>query len=306
MGNFTAADVVKRLDWPQGPVDLVLDTDTYNEIDDQFALVYALLSKERLNLRAVYAAPFHNRRSSGPGDGMEKSYHEILRIFGLMGIPADGSVHRGSATWLPDAKTSIASTARDDLIARARARTEAPLYVVAIGAITNVAAALIAAPDIRERLVVLWLAGHPPYWPDTAEFNMKGDPTASRVILDSGVPLVLFPCRLVAEMLQTTEAELARHLAGGSAIGDYLCRIFREYETNPPLTEPGRSKVLWDLAPLAWLMNKGWVATAVQPSPVLNADMTWGQEPSRHPIRIATHIFRDGVFGDLFVKAARP
>ena len=55
---------------------MVLDTDTYNEIDDQFALVYALLCPEKLNVEAVYAALFTNDRSTGPGDGMEKSYEE--------------------------------------------------------------------------------------------------------------------------------------------------------------------------------------------------------------------------------------
>ena len=44
------------------PLAMVLDTDTYNEIDDQFALVYALLSPE-LRVEAVYAAPFLNNRS---------------------------------------------------------------------------------------------------------------------------------------------------------------------------------------------------------------------------------------------------
>ena len=31
---------------PKGKVNLVIDTDTYNEIDDQFAVVHALLSPE--------------------------------------------------------------------------------------------------------------------------------------------------------------------------------------------------------------------------------------------------------------------
>ncbi len=51
---------------------MVLDTDTFNEIDDQFAVIYALHSKERLQVEAFYAAPFHNELSSGPKDGMEK------------------------------------------------------------------------------------------------------------------------------------------------------------------------------------------------------------------------------------------
>ena len=78
-----------------GRVRAVLDTDTYNEIDDQFALVQALLSPDRIALEAIYAAPFHNTRSTGPGDGMDKSYDEILRLLGRMGRSPDGFVFKG-------------------------------------------------------------------------------------------------------------------------------------------------------------------------------------------------------------------
>ena len=58
---------------PSRKVDAVLDTDTFNEIDDQFALSFAMLAHESLNMKAVTAAPFFQRRSSSPADGMEKS-----------------------------------------------------------------------------------------------------------------------------------------------------------------------------------------------------------------------------------------
>ena len=74
------ANRITKLVPPEGKVRMVLDTDTYNGIDDQFAVVYALLSKEKLDVEALYAAPFSNTRSDGPEDGMEKSYEEILRL----------------------------------------------------------------------------------------------------------------------------------------------------------------------------------------------------------------------------------
>ncbi|MBS7176891.1 MAG: nucleoside hydrolase, partial [Clostridiales bacterium] len=55
--------LIRRLRRPEGKVDVVLDTDTYNEIDDQFALSYLVKSDDKLNLKAVYAAPFHNHHS---------------------------------------------------------------------------------------------------------------------------------------------------------------------------------------------------------------------------------------------------
>ena len=72
-------EILRRLTIPKAGervLDMVLDTDTYNEVDDQFALCYSLCSPERLNVQAVYAAPFFNDRSNGPEQGMERSYSE--------------------------------------------------------------------------------------------------------------------------------------------------------------------------------------------------------------------------------------
>ena len=46
--NLNEATRLARLDPPTGKVSMVLDTDTYNEIDDQFAVVHALLSPDQL------------------------------------------------------------------------------------------------------------------------------------------------------------------------------------------------------------------------------------------------------------------
>ena len=56
--NFPTLSESQRLEMlqpPTGQVRMVLDTDTYNEIDDQFAVVHALLSPEHLNVEALYA-----------------------------------------------------------------------------------------------------------------------------------------------------------------------------------------------------------------------------------------------------------
>ena len=48
---------IKRLKRPTGRVDVVLDTDMYNEVDDQFALAYLLQNTDRLNLKDL-CSPF--------------------------------------------------------------------------------------------------------------------------------------------------------------------------------------------------------------------------------------------------------
>jgi hypothetical protein len=85
MSNYLSdADAICHLKKPSGPVDVVLDTDAFNEIDDQFALAYLLKSSQKLHVKALLSAPFFNNRSNGPRDGMEKSYEEILHILSLM------------------------------------------------------------------------------------------------------------------------------------------------------------------------------------------------------------------------------
>ncbi len=287
---------------PADSVDMVLDTDTYNEIDDQFALVYAILSEE-LNLQAVYAAPFFNSRSDGPEDGMKKSYDEIVRILELLDIAPQGLAWRGSPAYLPNQRTAVESAAVRDLVEKAQERDEDdPLYVVAIGAITNVASALLTAPEIIEKIVVIWLGGHPIHWPHTKEFNLRQDLAAASVVFDSGVPLVRLPCANVTEQLRTTVPEMERYVKGQGEIGDYLFGIFCDYSQD----HFAWSKVIWDISCIAYLVNADWITSDLTPSPLLNDDVTWGEiDHTRHLIRTARHVDRDAVFGDLFSKLAR-
>lgn len=290
--------LLDRLELPEGKINMVLDTDTYNEIDDQFALMYALRSPERLNVEAVYAAPFHNDRSSGPGDGMEKSYEEIFRVMDKMHMkPPEGFVLRGSTRYLESLETPCDSEAARDLIKRAMDATE-PLYVVAIGAITNVASAILLDPRIIEKIVVVWLGGNALHWPHTWEFNLMQDVLAARVVFDCGVPMVQVPCAGVVDHLHTTVSELEAHIDGKSEIGSYLTQIVREYHHDLYAW----SKVIWDISAIAYLINPEWVPTTLVHSPVLTDQMTYSVDQRRHFIKYAYHLDRDGIFKDLFRK----
>ena len=301
--KFPTLSETKRLAMlqpPTGRVRMVLDTDTYNEIDDQFAVVHALLSQERLAVEAIYAAPFHNNRSSGPEGGMEKSYDEILRLLDFLDVPTAGFVYRGSTAFLSDAENPVPSEAATDLVARALAtnNTDEPLYVVAIGAITNVAAAILMEPKIIERIVVVWLGGNPLYWPHTREFNLQQDVLSAQIVLDCGVPFVHLPARGVVSHLLTTVAEMERYVQGQGKIGDYLVKIFKDYHSE----RYAWSKVIWDISATAYLINSSWVPTEIVHSPILTDRMTWSFDNSRHFMRVATGVNRDAIFRDLFQK----
>ena len=162
------AALLRRLQRPEGPVDVVLDTDTYNEIDDQYALAYLIKNDEKLKLKAIYAAPFCNNKAATPAIGMQKSYDEIKNILSLMGrMDLLDCTYRGSESYLPDEKTPVESDAARHLAQLAMQYTlEKPLYVIAIAAITNVASALLMKPEIRDRIVLVWLGGNALHWHD--------------------------------------------------------------------------------------------------------------------------------------------
>lgn len=290
--------LLERLEPPVGKVSMVLDTDTYNEIDDQFAVAYALLSPRQMTVEAIYAAPFLNSRSTSAGDGMQKSYEEILRVLARLGRQSDGFVFQGSPRFLEAAGKPVDSPAARDLVKKAMSPREGLLYVVAIGAPTNVASAILLEPRIVERIVLVWLGGQPHDWHDSREFNFQQDLHATRVLFDSRVPFVQVPCALVAEQLRTTVPESEQFLKGSSPIGDYLHQILCEHHHD----HFAWSKVIWDISAIAWLINPQWFQTRIVHAPLVTELCTYSHDNRRHLMRVATWLYRDGIFRDLFEK----
>ena len=295
---------IHMLNVPSGPVDLVLDTDAYNEIDDQFAISYALRASDSLTLKALYAAPFFNERSSGPADGMEKSFQEIGKILSL--ARAQVPVFRGSDRFLTDESTPVPSPAASHLCTLAGQYTpEHPLYVVAIGAITNLASALLMDPGISDRIVIVWLGGNSPTWPDNAEFNCRQDVAAARVVFSSGAPLVLLPCMGVVSSFTTTGPELHHWLDHKNELCDYLVRNTVE---AAEAYAKGRvwSRVIWDVTTIGWLLNENhrFMSDCLIPTPIPEYDHHYASDPTRPFCRMVYHIHRDALFQDLFTRLA--
>ncbi len=292
----------EMLSVPSGIADVVLDTDTYNEIDDQFAVAYAMLSPEKINVRAITAAPFFNERSSGPGDGMHKSYDEICRLLNLLGKAPENFAFRGAESYLQAPGQPVESDAVRRIVELAReAKADGRiLHIVAIGAPTNVASALLFAPEIIDSVVVVWLGGHAFYTVENQEFNLRQDVSASQVLFESGVPLVLIPCRGVAENLYTTVPILERRCAGSGSLGKYLY----EQAAEEVGYDPTVMRTIWDISTVAWFVVPDAVCSEYVSAPVLNDDTSWTTTGNRHEIRLATYIYKDAVFNSLFQKLA--
>ena len=350
-------DMTRLLTPPDGLVRLVIDTDAANEIDDQFAIAWALLSPDRLQIEAMYAEPYSFKHhqpdllraydivnspqgsydqlpdelksytswlqglasvNKDPkdvafveaGEGMVRSYDEILRVYDKLNMNPAGKVFHGSEQYLPSLSEPVQSPAAEHLIERAMADDDRPLYVVAIGAITNVASAILMAPEIINRIVVLWTSAYPSgsNQPNSASLNLVQDVLAAQLIFDCGVPHVYLPGFHIGAQLRLSLPEMEAWVRGKGAIGDYLYWLY----TNNPIYEQrgitghfGRSWVIWDVINIAWLLNPNWVPTELVPAPILRDDTTWQRDtPGRHLMREAYGIDRDAIFRDFFTKLA--
>ena len=293
---------MKNLSVPKGRVDVVLDTDAYNEIDDQFAISYLIKSKEKLNTKAIYAAPFFNANSENPKDGMEKSYNEIFKLLSLLDEKYD--VYKGSEKYLDNEKTPVISPAAEDLVQRAKKYSpQNPLYVVAIGAITNIASAILLNPDIIENIVVVWLGGHAHHYHNTKEFNMYQDVAAARVVMQSGVPFVQLPCMGVVDKFAVSKQELEFWLKGKNKLADYLASNTIEAAES---YAKGRvwTRVIWDVTAVAWLLNESdrFMASRIVPTPIPTYDNFYATDYNGYPMQYVYNINRDNLMNDLFEK----
>lgn len=293
---------IKNLSVPGGMIDVVLDTDAYNEIDDQYAIAYLLKSTEKLNTKAIYAAPFFNNKVSSVVEGMEKSYDEILNITKLLGV--EKPVFKGSDTYLKDEETPVISDSAKDLAERANAYSpESPLYVVAIGAITNVASAILLNPKVAENTVIVWLGGHAQHFANTKEFNMYQDVAAARVVFKSGVPLVQLPCMGVVSTFTLSKPELECWLKGKNPLTDYLVDITIREMGNRAKNDIW-SKVIWDVTAVAWLLNdkERFMSSRLITAPIPSYDNLYTENPNGHLMRYVYQIKKDTLMTDLINK----
>ena len=292
--------ILETLVSKKGIVKAILDTDTYNEIDDQFALVQMLFSKKIMDVLSINAAPFSmNNRSDDPQKGMELSYDEIFRLLDKINLKKNNFVFKGSTKYVGFEKKPISYPAADNIIETAlKCSANDPLYVIAIGAITNVASAILKEPEIINKIVVVWLGGNALYWPENNEFNLKQDIGGAQVLFDSGVSLVLVPCKGVTSHLISTVPEIEKYIEPHGEIGKFLAMRFKEYNNN----HKGWSKEIWDMAAISWVLNEEWTPTNIIPSPILLYDKSCAFNESRHPIKIVYEIKRDLILQDFIEK----
>ena len=118
---------------------VIIDTDAACEADDPFAIAQALMSK-MLEVKGICAEHFVAEGS------MEQSYEMICRVTEAMG--ADVPVLRGQTGKMSEHQGEPMTEAAQFIIEETMKEDDKPLFVLCIGAVTNVAEAIRALEAI--------------------------------------------------------------------------------------------------------------------------------------------------------------
>ncbi len=297
------SDILKRIGItppPASRIRLIVNTDAKNEADDQFAIMHHLLTP-MFDVCGIIATHFE-QKTGHTGTSMEASYREIEKVLTLAEIE-DVPFFRGCVSPLRSPGDTPESEGTAFLISQAR--QPGKLYIAVQGAMTNVAAAINAAPDIAANLVILWNGGGP-YPKGRPEFNVMQDPDAVRTVLASNAEIWQTD-QSVYCTLEVTLAELKSRVGSCGKIGRYLVEQLEaenQIEYNPNfLLRSGENWVLGDNTTAAvLLMNRLRGNWHVDHAPIIKEDLTYQANPNGKLIRVYDSIDVRMTLEDLYAK----
>jgi len=283
---------------------IILDTDIENEIDDKFALTYLLQSLHMFNLDAITIAPFYGSKYStikdnnidNIGEGIDASYNTAIKIINLLNPSYKDKVFKGSTGVISNGYNGNSEAVEKIIeICNKNNKTQ----ILCISALTNVAMAIKKDPSIVNKASVVWLGGNDFMYDKNDEFNFRQDISAVREVFSSGIDLTLIPCVNVGSILVTTEPELKSEISDVGEIGKYLYDEFCRCKPE----ETGKSKTIWDLSVIGYLVNPEWFEMRNVDAPGIgeNGKYIFGNS-SNSQMTVVTRIARDKVFKDFFQK----
>lgn len=277
-------------------INVILDTDTYNECDDQFALAYLIKSQDMFNIEAITVAPYsHTKRDVKVIDGQELSYNEILKICSWLNFDIFNKVFKGSMDYIQNGYDEN-NDAVNKIIEVALKNDKT--YILGIGAITNIALAIKKEPKIIDRIEIIWLGGNEIEYKDNLEYNFKQDIEAVKIVFDSTVKMTILPCKNVVSDLRIDIAELKSKLDNKKELNKYLIERFY----NDRYHGIQETRVIWDISVIAYMINKNWFETEKISCPNIKEDSSYELTDNRHSITFVTKLDRDRIYEDLFRK----
>lgn len=226
---------------------VIIDTDTANEIDDQFALAYALANKDLLDIEAITLEPFVvGYKHISPADSLIESKNETNRILRLMGLKNPKLVYKGCDDFFTNGYCQE-NAAVKKIISVAK---KGKVTILALGVLANVAVALSLAPEIADNINVVWLGTKHIYHETFDDSNYRKDKDAFEFVIKSRAEMTVIPS-YIGKFIVTSTYELEKSIAVND-IGRYLLRIAKSYNFE---NQEAGVKTIYDVAPVAYLLH---------------------------------------------------
>ena len=256
-----------------GKTSVILSTDVGNEIDDQWAITYMMLSS-MYDVRAIISA----HGPSLPAPSAHSTYKILLDVVERrLGMLTHPPLFEGSSLPLADRQTPRSNAGIDFIVETSRSFSkDNRLTVLTIGAATDVASALLQDPTLKDRITVVAM-GFKNQTEGGKEFNIENEQRAWQVILESDVPVVIGS----ADVCQADLAMMfdhARELVGTRGpIGEWLWQEYQEwyFRNVKPWRKDDFSKpwVIWDTVVMAY--EQGMTTQKQIPRPHMKDDLSF-------------------------------
>ena len=233
---------------------VIIDADTGNEVDDLYALARILLDPS-IEVTALNAAHWQTSHWTVE-NSMENSHRLNQELLGKLGLKVN--TFRGASARMYDwGDRAQHSAAAYEIIKQAKAGDK--VYIIALGALTNVASAVFIEPDIASKLELYWLGTTMDF--DTGvlkrnDFNPLMDPFALDYLLDSEVKMNIIPVN-VASKMKIDFDEMEKKI-GNHYLGKHLQKRWIDH-----IDGDRRSRTLWDLALVSIFLHPDFAETKV-------------------------------------------
>lgn len=292
---------------------VILDTDANNELDDQHAIAYLLMSGDRFAVDGITVNATRN------GGDVAEHAAEAERIVQLCDRAPHIWVYQGANGNFEAIRDHVHEAEFDGaeavnyIVAAAHEDRAEPLVLLPVGKLTNIALALEKDPSIAAKVRIVWLGSN---YPEPGEYNQVNDEAALQYLLEHDVPLEIAVVRYGdssgTDAVRVTLDDMAAHMPGAgphsrepvvgrhggefTTFGDYAMDLFRHAELygDPP------SRALFDMAAVAIVKNPAWATRVEIPAPRLE-DGEWHERPD-NPRRIVIweHFDREAILEDFF------
>lgn len=240
---------------------VIIDADTANEVDDLFAIVRALIVP-KWDIRGLSSVQWQSSHYATPNtlEDSQRLNEALLSLLNMSHIPHP----RGAANRLYDFGDDVAqhSAAAYHIIKEAqRMPVGERLTVIAIGALTNVASALLIEPDIASKISLYVLGTSYDFenkvWKKD-DFNCVMDIQAINVVLDTEeLDTHILPMN-IAVSYQFSHEEMKERLDKSVPVLEFLLHCWYNHVDGSRV-----QRILWDLALIELLLYPEW-GTEVQ------------------------------------------